>query len=312
MASLKPGQKLGMQSRDGNDFEAQLKKIKGSLIAVSVTSGLRERASLSIGKILKIATGAKDAGKIPAVVKQDKAFPLLILSLETSRRRLKRQEKGLEEEDIEDLIASITDPEFIGLRDSARSEDSFPIEFYKQSHERAEQKKNEYLIRPSHERREAAKQHEQAAGFNESELRPRMAHLDPALQGIILDLYRRVTQIPGGMAPLPPSQPDDEAIGICVDISGTGLRFLTSQRLKSGDILKVMISPSLASPPFSISALVQVKRVTRVKNPDPPHKKYSVGVKYYAMHEGDMEQITAYTFKLQRDQLQLKRQLKSA
>lgn len=313
MASFQVGQKIGIETDDGNSFQAQLKRIKGPLIGVSVISGLKNRSSIAAGKPIKINVNGTGKEKIQAIVKQDKAFPLLILSLETSGRILNREERALEEEDIEEIIAGVTDPEYVAQRDSARSEDSFPIEFYKQSPERVAAKKNDYLIRPSHQRRESAKQapSQGISRMNEQELTGRIAHLDPVLQEIIVDLYRRVGQSPGGGASQQTSRIADENIGTCVDISGTGLRFLTSQNLSIGDVLKVMIEPPLANPSFSISALVEVKRVSKVRNPKPPHKKYAVGVRYYAMNEEDMEQITAYTFKLQRDQLQLNRQLKA-
>ncbi|MBI5184988.1 MAG: PilZ domain-containing protein [Nitrospinae bacterium] len=314
MASLQVGQKIGIETDDGNSFQAQLKRIKGPLIGVSVISGLKNRSSIAAGKPIKINVNGTGKEKIQAVVKQDKAFPLLILSLETSGRILNKEERALEEEDIEEIIAGVSDPEYVAQRDSARSEDSFPIEFYKQSPERVAAKKNDYLIRPSHQRRESAKQapSQGASGINEQELMAKISHLDRVLQGIIIDLYRRVGQSQqGGGVSQQTSRIADENIGTCVDISGTGLRFLTSQNLAVGDILKVMIEPPLANPSFSISALVEVKRVSKVRNPKPPHKKYAVGVRYYAMNEEDMEQITAYTFKLQRDQLQLNRQLKA-
>jgi hypothetical protein len=313
MAPLTIGQKVEIEADDGNSFQAQLKRIKGPLIGISVISGLKNRSSLAIGKSVRLNVNGTGKEKLPAIVKQDKAFPLLILSLETSKKALNKEEMALEEENVEELISDISDPEYVAQRDSARSEDSFPIEFYKQSAERVAAKKNDYLIRPSSQRRVTAKQAPVQGTYssNEQGLRGKIGHLDPVLQEIIVDLYQRVGQYPGSDVVQKPSQAENENIGACVDISGTGLRFLSSQNLMVGDILKVMIEPPLANPPFSISALVEVKRVSRIRNPNPPHKKYAVGVKYYAMNEEDMEQITAYTFKLQRDQLQLNRQLKT-
>ena len=312
--SLKVGQTMEIQTDEGETLKGKIKRVKDTLIAVSVVSGLKNRAGLRVGTVLRFNMDGKGEDLLPAVVRQDKAFPLLILSASAGSRNLSEEEQNLEEEDAEDLLESLNDPNYVNMRDSARSEDSFPIEFYKQSQERAALKKNEYLVRPSSQRRETARQDGSGGGafVDESELRRRMAHLDPVLQDIIVDLYHRTSHADASAeGTQKTSQVRDENIGICVDISGTGLRLLTSQPLQSGDILKVMIEPPLARPPFSVSALVEVRRVSRLRNPDPPHKKYAVGVRYYAMHEEDMEQITAYTFKLQRDQLKLKRQLKT-
>ncbi len=311
--SLKVGKNLEIETDEGVSFKAKLKKIKDRLIAVAVISGLKERNRLALGASVQLNIWGGD-DLLPAIIKQNKAFPLLILTLEPKKKKLSWKEKAEEEEDIHDLVSSISDPNYINLRDSARTEDSFPFEFYKQSAERAAQKKNDYLIRPTRNRRETAQQGEilSTSSVDEKELRIRTAHLDKVLQDIIIDLYTKISPFTGGMIPKKTGKINDNDIGICVDISGTGLRFLASQKLKTGDILKVMISPLLANPPFSVSALVEVKRVSMVRNPDPPQKKFAVGVKYYAMNEEDMEQITGYTFKLQRDQLQLKRQLKSA
>lgn len=312
IGNLKVGQKIEIETDEGKSFKGQLKKVKDRLIAVSVTSGLSDRSSLGAGSAVQVNINGTRKDLVPAVIKQDKAFPLIILSLKPSQGKLSKDEQMLEAEDIEDMISSITDPSYVKLRDSARTEDTFSIEFYKQSPERAALKKNEYLIRPTHMRRESAREApvSSPSGVNMAELRGKISHLDPVLQGIIVDLYGRVG---GGSAAASSSdKSSDEAIGLCVDISGTGLRFMSSQKLKRGDILKVMISPPLANPSFSISALVEVKRVSKVSNPKPANKGFAIGVKYYAMNEEDMEMITGYTFKLQRDQLQLKRQLKAS
>lgn len=308
---LKPGKNIELETSEGNSFKARLKKAKGCLLAISVISGLKDRDRLAIGTLVQLNIWGGD-NLLQAAVKQDKAFPLLILSLEAETKKLSSREKVEEEEDIEDLIAGINNPNYVSLRDSARTEDSFPIEFYEQSAERAAQKKNDYLIRPTRNRRETAQQSSVLSEPGvENELRPKIAHLDKVLQDIIVDLYMKIAPFAGGMTPIKSDQPGEKNLGICVDISGTGLRFLTSQKLNKGNILKVMISPTLANPPFSVSALVDVRSVSKVRNPESSQRKYAVGVKYFAMNEEDMEQITAYTFQLQRDQLQLKRQLKS-
>ncbi len=310
LESLEIGQEISIENDEGQVFKGQLKKMKDTLIAVSMHSGLQNKESLATGASIHIKIGGDD-GDLPAVIKQDKAFPLLVMSIESDSKKLDSKARKMEREDIEDLISSLTDPEFVRMRDSARIEDSFPIEFYKQTPEMAEQKRDDYFLRPTHERRESFKLSsvQSMPGFSEAALRSRIAHLDNVLKDVILDLYRRVAACACKGVANESDKPLDEAIGICVDISGTGFRILTSQKLKPGDILKVIVAPPLSSASFSVSCLVQVRRVSRIRKPDPPDKKYAVGVKYYAIHEDDMEMIIRYTFQLQRDFLKQKRQV---
>jgi hypothetical protein len=183
------------------------------------------------------------------------------------------------------------------------------MEFYLLSKEEAGQKKKDYMLRRTKDRRESAVSTGVYAGYNETEILEKISYMDKALVEVILDIYRKVAALSTTVTQAKPKM-EGENTGMCVDLSGTGLKIICTQKLKKGDILKLIIAPPKASPPFSVSALGEVMRVEDVPPQPKQPKKYAIGIKHYAMHDDDMELITQYTFQLQREMLSMRRREK--
>lgn len=289
------------------DFPAIVKKFQNRLVALLLEDkGLED---------LKTQTGAsariKSSDIEPPIVFegkiiQTKASPLIILKLENTETSTDSNEQHAEtDSDIAEAAPVVSDSSYDTSRDSARIIDSFLVNYFLVSKEKAEQKKNEYLLRPTMYRREKAKIGVSGA---DSQTMEKISHFEPGLQEVINDIYLKIKNISTQKDPEMGAKKDEgENEGECIDLSGTGFRMICGQKLNRGDILKVIIAPPQANPTFSVSALAEVKNVETVKVDK--DTKYSVGVQYYSIHEQDMENIIGYTFQLQREQLNLRKQM---
>ncbi|MDL1957092.1 MAG: PilZ domain-containing protein [Candidatus Desulfofervidus auxilii] len=79
-----------------------------------------------------------------------------------------------------------------------------------------------------------------------------------------------------------------------VNISGAGMRFITEEKMKPGDFLKIDILLPLF-PSFIITVLAEIKRVKEIST-----KEYETAVSFKHMHEEDREALIYYIFMRQR------------
>jgi len=87
----------------------------------------------------------------------------------------------------------------------------------------------------------------------------------------------------------------------CVNIGGAGMRFMTQDKMKEGDFLKVNILLPLF-PSFIITALAEVKRVKKVND------FYEIAVSFTDIHEEDREALIHYIFMRQRKLIRMGRE----
>ena len=325
------------------NYSSVVKKIKEDLIAIQLAPPPEKPDNVPQGILTKvIVEKGGTTFNIQTRIISNKTFPIIVLKVEKllkdepkptepvkaekepqtpvkkdvkGEAAFKPSEKKEEKPSSAEMAKGYKDKDLydnkhVAERESARIEDSFPMEFYIQTKEEAEEKKRDYLIRKSSDRREAASVSTGIfIGYSEADAIKKVSHLDASLIDIVQDIYRKMAVISTIITQAKPKV-EGENVGACVDISGAGLKIICSQKLKRGDILKLMIAPPKAQPTFSVSALGEVMRVEDVKSdPDQP-KKYATGIKYYAMHEDDMELITQYTFLLQREMLRMRRREK--
>lgn len=297
------------------DFPAIVKKLKKSLVALLLVEKGLEGLNVPPGGSVCIKSPDKDKDAFKAIsgiIIDTKAFPVIILKFDTAKD-LGDNNNLHSVKDIPEVVPAVppkvtpnlSDASYLSDRNSARVSDSFVIHCYPLTKEKAEQKKNEYLLRPTLYRRE--KEKIKISG-TKPEVLEKVSHLDSDLQVIIMDIYSKIQIILGSKGPeIFANKNEDGKEAECVDISGSGLKIICDQKSKKGDILKMIIAPPNATVPFSVSALGEVKNIEAVKVGK--ETKYSLGLKYYSIHEQDMEQIVGYTFQLQREQLNLRRQL---
>lgn len=298
---------------DSTTYSSVVKKIKEELIALLLSPPPAKLDDVPLDKLTKVIV---EKGGTPFVIQSkvvsNKTFPIVVVKLE----KLEQAEavKEPQKPPVDEIAKGYKDKElystdYVAVRESARIEDSFPVEFFVQTREEAEQKKKDYLLRRTRDRRESAISTGIYAGYNEAEILEKISYMDKALVEIILDIYRKIAALTTTVTQAKPKI-EGKNIGMCVDVSGTGLKLICAQKLNKGDILKLIIAPPKALPPFSISALGEVMRVEVVPPQPKQPQKYAIGIKYYAMHEDDMELITQYTFQLQREMLSMRRREK--
>lgn len=298
---------------DSKTYSSVVKKIKEDLIALLLSPPPQKPEDVPPDALSKVTV---EKGGVPFVIQSkvasNKTFPIIVVKLEKIEQA--ETDRELQKPSAEDIAKGYKDKElysadYVAARESARIEDSFPMEFFVQTREEAEQKKKDYLLRRTKDRRESAVTTGIYAGYNEAEILEKISYMDKALVEVILDIYRKIAAITTTVTQAKPKI-EGENIGMCVDVSGTGLKLICTQKLNKGDVLKLIIAPPKASPPFSISALGEVMRVEAVPQQPKQPPKYAIGIKYYAMHEDDMELITQYTFQLQREMLSMRRREK--
>jgi len=79
-----------------------------------------------------------------------------------------------------------------------------------------------------------------------------------------------------------------------INISGSGLRFITKEKISPGTFLKIHILIPLF-PSFVITTLAQA-----VRSDEREDKKYEIGARFVAIHEDDRDALIHYIFIRQR------------
>lgn len=287
------------------DFSAIVKKLKKQLVALTLIGEGLEPSKISVGASVRIKSSDTSPPQlINGKVMETKSFPLIIMKVEKTEV-IVEDKKQSSDNNIDEIPSDDENGPHVESRDSARISDSFLIEFYFVDKEKAEEKKDDYTLRPTRYRREKAQMNTIGDG---SEMTEKIAHLDSALLDVIRDIYFKISRLSGeggDKKDLESSKEDN--IGECINISGSGLQIICGKKFNKEDIVKLIIAPPNADPPFSISALAIVRNVKMEKSDK--GTKYVTGVQYYAMHEEDMEEIIRYTFQLQRGQLSLRKKM---
>lgn len=312
--------KIGTPQSGGLKYDAQVKKIKENLVAFAIAN-LQKKEEASVGgKIMVAWTGKDGAYKTKGEVVQDKTFPIVVVRVGdvVKSQDEAKAEKAEQEEKEEEVHQADYDPDFDrkyvkksqepadGVqRESARVEDAFPIQFFIVEKETVEQKKKDYLVRRTRDRRDDSKV---STDFSESEVVSKLSQVDPRVAEVILDLYKKYASLAARVFKKEIKGGGEENSATCVDLSGSGLQFLTKRQIKPNTVFKLIANPP-ASPPFSISALGEVMRVEMKKDPLDRKMKYAYGCRFVAIHEDDKEELIQYTFKRQQEMLKMRRKM---
>ena len=126
-------------------------------------------------------------------------------------------------------------------------------------------------------------------------------------------LYRILTEINKKLDFLIEALPNKEELGlsqhyegICEDISGVGMKFRSDYPLLNGDLLNMTIP----LPPIHLATLMvigQVKRTKKIVDEITGEKVNEVAVEFLGINESDREEIIAYSFKRQREIINLQK-----
>lgn len=309
---LKPGQEVNIAIQGGSGkHKCTVKKVKDNLVAVPL-AGVNDKGEIAVGKKISISWGANKASyKSQGTIIQNKAFPIVVGRFGDVAK--KKEEEKEEEQDEEGLDLQF-DKKYVkesegtlesdeGERDLARVEDAFPISFFVVDQETKDQKKEDYLSRRTRDRQTESQIFTE---LGENEVLEKLANADPGVIEVINDLYKKYSLLASKVLKKEVKGGGEKSSGTCIDLSGGGLQFLTKRQIKPNIILKFLITPP-SSPPLTISALGEVKRIEKKKDPTDRKMKYAYGTHFYAIHEDDREEIIQYTFKRQQEMLKARR-----
>ncbi len=319
---LKPGQEIKVLTYKSSDQEkaqkyvCKVKKVKDDLVAIPMDD-VKDEDEVVVGNQIMISWSPEEGVSYKAKGKiiQNKALPIIVVRFEAVAKGKEGAVKKEEPEEIQDAAVEI-DPTFDAKyvkevkvdasesdRDSARIGDAFHIHYFIIDQASVGKKKKQYLAKPSNERREDS---EASVDLSEAEVREKLVHVDQAIAEVFMDLYRKYAVMAARVFPKEVKGGGEESVATCVDVSGTGLQFLSKRQIKPGTVLKFTISPP-ASPPFSLNVMGEVMRVEKKKDPTDRKMKYAYGTRFVAIHEDDREKIIQYTFKRQQEILKARR-----
>lgn len=306
---LKPDAEVQLVIDNGLEklqYNGQVKEIDLPMVSVYLP-GQKDSEMFPSGSYQTILFPGEKTGKLKVKIEKNQALPnldLRILNLVGTPKKAAQEEK-LEEISLKSLLNEIYDDDYRNLRSSLRVQDSFPVEFYLQSPEKIQEKEKSYSQIPTKERR---KRFLLDKGIMPAQVYNKINSMESDYFDVFSDIYRKLAIMSGIDVEMEPDEQEErqenarpENLGTCVDMSGTGLRFLCGTRFKPKDILKMIISPTAAKPRFSVSTLVDVVKTILVKDAS-PSERYAVVVTFRAINPEDMETMIQYTILRQMEQ----------
>ncbi|MEK6711841.1 MAG: PilZ domain-containing protein [Nitrospinota bacterium] len=185
-------------------------------------------------------------------------------------------------------------------RTAARTEERFPVEFERIPEAEARSLERSYTAKRTAEREDLAG----AAGADDvgdqfNALGATQAQIQMFQQTVrlIRQLEQKVDQLHAAVTGTPLTQVKRQK-AMCVDLSSGGMRFIAGVPLAKGDHLKIVI-PLPPLHPVVVSAIGKVVKISEVRLAS-GKKACEAAIQFLAIHEGDQEEIVAYSFKRQR------------
>jgi hypothetical protein len=195
-------------------------------------------------------------------------------------------------------------------RDTARILDAFPINYTVISQKDFKEKESFYKSRRTAyrpvdmERKTYVHPIDQYSLQNEEDYSPSIlkmfSYLDQKLNMI---LYKQ-EEILKQLAPQHKNK-DKFKKGECIDISGTGVKILTNEKLKKDSILELHIEP-IIYPPIYIVPLAKIVKLSPSSG-DKGKAGFEVSTEFIAINENDRDELIKYTFTRQRELIAFKK-----
>jgi hypothetical protein len=188
-------------------------------------------------------------------------------------------------------------------RNSVRIPDSFTI-YYNIVTQREYGKKSPLYISRRTANRSVAKRNEaETFSFDWSHIETEV-DFDPVLVKILFYLDQKIDKVISNQEKiLKKFDKEDEvqdvsAEGECIDISGSGVHMLVTEKLNPGSLLELTIEPPI-NPPIQIILLGKLSRVCKSK--DKENNGFEASVTFTAINEDDREDLIKYIFQRQRE-----------
>jgi len=188
-------------------------------------------------------------------------------------------------------------------RNSVRIPDSFIINYNIITQKEYDKKASLYISRRTSNRSAARRSDAEAFSFDWSHIEDEV-DFDPVLVKILFYLDQKIDKIIYNQERILEKFDTVEevqnvsAAGECINISGSGVHMLVTEKLNPGSLLELTIEPPI-NPPIQIILLGKLSRVCQSK--DKENNGFEASITFTAINEDDREDLIKYIFKRQRE-----------
>jgi len=184
----------------------------------------------------------------------------------------------------------------------ARVNDCFPVFFTKMDEEWYQRNKEFFVTRKTIERENLSFIDPSMGRFSST----RTQTIDPMLFRMLIEINRKLDIL---LKAVPQAEETDgtrQYEGLCTEISGQGMKLQCATPLGEKDILNMFI-PLPPIHPVTVNLVGLVKRKSSIKDEFTDQKACEYAIEFIAMNDEDKEEVIAYTFKRQREIINLQK-----
>jgi len=186
-------------------------------------------------------------------------------------------------------------------RDLVRIPDSFTIYYNIITQREFGKKAALYISRRTANRSAVRRDQAETFSFDWSHIEDEV-DFDPVLVKILFSLDQKIDKVISNQEKIlkkfdtPEEVQDLSVAGECIDISGSGVSMLVTEKLNPGSLLELKIDPPI-NPPIQIILLGKLKRICQSK--DKEDNGFEASVTFTAINEDDREALIKYIFQRQ-------------
>lgn len=195
-------------------------------------------------------------------------------------------------------------------RNSVRITDSFTINYNIVTQKEYNKKASLYISRRTANRSGAKSSEVEAFSFDWSHIEDEV-DFDPVLVKILFYLDQKIDRVISNQEKILNKLDTAEEVqdvsetGECIDISGSGVHMLVTEKLKQDSLLELTIEPPI-NPPIQIILLGKLSRICQSK--EDGNNDFEASVTFTAINEDDRESLIKYIFQRQRELISSRKQ----
>ncbi len=188
-------------------------------------------------------------------------------------------------------------------RNSVRIPDSFTINYNIVTQKEYDKKAALYISRCTANRSAARRSDAEVFSFDWSHIEDEV-DFDPVLVKILFYLDQKIDKVISNQEKILKKFDTVEEVqnvsvaGECIDISGSGVHMLVTEKLNPGSLLELTIEPPI-NPSIQIILLGKLSRIRQSE--DKENDGFDASVTFTAINEDDRENLIKYIFQRQRE-----------
>jgi hypothetical protein len=184
----------------------------------------------------------------------------------------------------------------------ARVSDCFPVFFSKMDEGWYQRNKELFVTRKTIERENLSFIDPSMGRFSST----RTQTIDPMLFRMLIEINRKLDILLKAVPQTEEIDGDRQYEGLCTEISGQGMKLQCTIPLREKDILNMFI-PLPPIHPVTVNLVGLVKRSTSIRDEFTNQETHEYAIEFLAMNDEDKEEVIAYTFKRQREIINLQK-----